>query len=329
MTSHKRATLAQVASVAGVSRSTASYALNDRKAVSEQTKAKVLAAAARLGYRVDSNARSLRGNRTVKIGVLLMQADIEMVNSPHRLLFWPRFIYSFIQTCSQAGCVVSYASQDRVQELIDSGIDMLVFQGVNPPDILEGIDIPYGLPILAMAPVNDRPASVVGHDVAAIANAVVEHAKQQGASHLGWMIVPEVLTTLGHWDPALEKACSQADLTYSYSVLDRNLQNLEQEVQRLLEAGVDAFFAIPGSLGRLLEALTAAGRSVPDDVLVITQGEGLVESLSTPPVTNLSLCAQESGTKAAQIVLAQVQTGEINIGYTMPFDLQVRESSTR
>src|SRR3954466_15114861 len=68
----RRATLAQVAELAGVSVMTASYTYNKPARVSDQARAKVLAAAAELGYGgPDASARSLRRGTTLSLGVVL------------------------------------------------------------------------------------------------------------------------------------------------------------------------------------------------------------------------------------------------------------------
>lgn len=68
----KRATLARVAELAGVSVMTASYTYNRPERVSEQARAKVLAAAAELGYAgPHPSARSLRRGSTLALGVVL------------------------------------------------------------------------------------------------------------------------------------------------------------------------------------------------------------------------------------------------------------------
>src|ERR671938_70187 len=68
----RRVTLAQVAQLAGVSVMTASYTYNRPERVSEQARAKVLDAAARLGYAgPDGSARSLRRGTTLSLGVVL------------------------------------------------------------------------------------------------------------------------------------------------------------------------------------------------------------------------------------------------------------------
>ncbi|WP_285363167.1 LacI family DNA-binding transcriptional regulator [Microbacterium sp. LMC-P-041] len=69
----RRATSADVARAIGVSRATVSYVLNNRtdKAISEQTRQRVLAKAAELGHVPDASARALRkGRSTVVLGLV-------------------------------------------------------------------------------------------------------------------------------------------------------------------------------------------------------------------------------------------------------------------
>jgi len=69
----RRATLADVARLAGVSGTTVSYILNDRAEemrISERTRQRVLDAVAELGYRPNRSARSLRTRTTKTVGVI-------------------------------------------------------------------------------------------------------------------------------------------------------------------------------------------------------------------------------------------------------------------
>src|SRR5215213_8007701 len=71
----KRPTQADVARLAGVSRATVSYVMNNqgeqRIPISEETRQRVLDAIAELGYEVDARAQSLRSGETKTIGVLV------------------------------------------------------------------------------------------------------------------------------------------------------------------------------------------------------------------------------------------------------------------
>jgi len=71
----KRPTQVDVAKLAGVSRATVSYVLNDVAdsyvAITEETRQRVLKAAAELGYQPDAMAQSLRSGMTNTIGLLI------------------------------------------------------------------------------------------------------------------------------------------------------------------------------------------------------------------------------------------------------------------
>ncbi len=71
----KRPTQVDVARIAGVSRATVSYVLNDptdqRIPISPETRRRVLDAIAQLGYEIDARAQALRSGETRTIGVLL------------------------------------------------------------------------------------------------------------------------------------------------------------------------------------------------------------------------------------------------------------------
>lgn len=80
----RRVMLSDVAAEAGVSATTASYILNGRGAqmrIAPETEARVRAAAARLGYRPNRSARSLRTRRTATIGLVSDQIAGEQYGS--------------------------------------------------------------------------------------------------------------------------------------------------------------------------------------------------------------------------------------------------------
>lgn len=73
--SQKRPTLADVASKAGVSVALASIVMRNAEGASEASRQKVKDAAAAMGYRPDSRARSLRSHRSRTLGLTLMLGE--------------------------------------------------------------------------------------------------------------------------------------------------------------------------------------------------------------------------------------------------------------
>src|SRR3954466_12764905 len=67
-----RVTIAQVAEEAGVSAMTVSNVINGKPGASEETRRRVLQVAARLGYRPNTSARTLKSGRSGMIGVMTL-----------------------------------------------------------------------------------------------------------------------------------------------------------------------------------------------------------------------------------------------------------------
>ncbi len=84
MTTIKRPTQTDVARLAGVSRATVSYVLNDLASepvpISDETRRRVLAAVDELGYEPDARAQALRSGQTKTIGLIIPD-----IHNPH---FW-------------------------------------------------------------------------------------------------------------------------------------------------------------------------------------------------------------------------------------------------
>lgn len=139
----RRPGMVDVAKVAGVSHVTVSRVLNNHPMVRPETRAKVEAAIAQLGYRRNSVARALKSRRSSTLGVLL--AGSGLFELPHTLLGAER-------TAKAAGYAVSLASwQGGTAEELDEAIDRLIDQSV------EGIMIIADRPVATDALRSIRP----------------------------------------------------------------------------------------------------------------------------------------------------------------------------
>lgn len=132
----KRASIKDVAELAGVSYQTVSKVLNGQNHVSEQKAQRIWEAARTLGYQPNPQARNLRAQRSHLIGYSWLTAKPDEVN--HIL---DRFLSSMMQEAEAAQYHLlpfpSRADQwvDSYRQLIDAGqVDGFVLSGINYAD---------------------------------------------------------------------------------------------------------------------------------------------------------------------------------------------------
>jgi DNA-binding LacI/PurR family transcriptional regulator len=148
----KRATLAQVAELAGVSVMTASYTYNQPNRVSDQARSKVLAAAARLGYPgPDPSARSLRRGSTRTLGVVMGEHLSYAFEDPAAV----SFLAGIADVCADRGYGMTIlpitGAADDLPRITDAAVDGYVVWTTSDDD-----------PILAAVQAMKRPAVVHG-----------------------------------------------------------------------------------------------------------------------------------------------------------------------
>lgn len=325
----KKTTLAQVALRAGVSKTTASYVLNRSREMSAETTARVLHAAKELGYRLDTRASGLRKGGTHVVGVVTVGSATDMVLI-HNGLFWPRFTDAFVYHCSSQHVVVSFAGEDKAQALIDSGIDVLVVLGIHSSETFDEVVLPYGLPTVSVAPIKGHDVTLLSHDADKIADQVVSHVAGQGGKVLAWMHLDLMAKVLDRWPAALERAGKKHGVATISRALAGDQDAWTAAMAEVIDAGTDAVFSLSASTRMVLDAIEAAGKSVPDDVLLVAQAEGVVEEAMHPSVSYLSLEAASSAEQAAGIVVDVIAGKDLGSGAgNFPFTLNVRDSSSR
>ena len=148
----KRATLAQVAARAGVSVMTASYTYNQPGRVSDEARAKVLAAAAELGYGgPDPSARSLRRGSTRTLGVVMGEHLSYAFEDPQAT----SFLAGIADVCAERGYGMTIlpvtGAADDTERIRTAAVDGYIVWTTADDD-----------PILAAVRAMKRPAVVHG-----------------------------------------------------------------------------------------------------------------------------------------------------------------------
>jgi DNA-binding LacI/PurR family transcriptional regulator len=270
-------TIGDVARAAGVSRSTASYALSGKRAISAEVRERVNDAVRQLGYTPNAGARALATSQTMVIGLLAQFLEDEF--APAML----QYMLGVSDTARELGydiLLVTEADGARaLRRVTDSQmVDGVVLLNVAQDDVR--------LPILRAAP---QPGALVGLpgdcsgldvfdlDFEEAGRMMVDHMYRLGHRELILVSQPEhVVQRGGAYVWRLQDAALQQARVRGIELHAMFGESRQPAVGRTLHALLDAY---PSATGLLLnnEAAAAAlpsvlherGLTVPGDLSVI------------------------------------------------------------
>ncbi len=341
----KRATLAQVAELAGVSVMTASYTYNRPERVSEQARSKVLEAAARLGYAgPDAAARSLRRGTTLSLGVVLGEHLNYAFDDPGAV----SFLAGVAVVCADHGygmtiLPITGAPEDVVR-ISDAAVDGFIVWTTSDDD-----------PVVAAVQATRRPAvmhggpALPGVGLVSIDNRAAAHAVGSlafaGARRPAIVSLPrsrERISTVSratelpevtfavtrHRLEGFREAAEDAGIAWRDVVVAVCSSNDKAEAEELASALLssseppDAIAAMSDQQAAgVLKAVRAAGRAVPDEVSVT--GFDDVAVASELGLTTVAQSLREQGEACARAAL-----GGETVPHTASWSV-VRRTSTR
>lgn len=336
----RRVTSFDIAALAGVSQPTVSRALSGNPAVSDETRARVFAAADALGYKVDKNASNLRRQATRTLALLFFEdpAPGETQINP----FFLSMLGSITKACAAQGydLLISFQQLSANWHLDYEDArkaDGLILLGYG--DYLEYLPrleqlVAQGTHFVRWGSL--RPGQLgttIGSDNVGGALAAVRHLLERGYRRIGFIGTasagsPEFLDRHDGWRAALAEAGVVAD-----PALVRPAQSSEEDglaaAADLIASGVpfDALFCASDLIAiGAMRALAAAGRRVPQEVAVVGFDDQPAASLASPPLTTVAQDARQAGEALVATLLARLR-GETPPPLALPTRLVVRRSS--
>lgn len=334
-----RPTLEDVAAYAGVSRSTASRALNDDNYVSTHSREIVLAAAAALGYSPNQAARSLVTRRTGAVALVLSVPESKVLDDP----YFATVIHSAFRELNQTGSqmlVIFVDSKDdvpRTVRFLEGGhVDgALVFAPHK------GDPLPTALRLLRLPVVfGGRPGTVrrgihtVDFDNKGGARTAVEYLLETGRQRIatvtGPLDHPAARDRLTGWRDALSAAGIDPDGLSEIG--DFTLAGGQRATRRLLERApdLDAVFAASDPMAAgAMRALHTTGRRIPADVAVVGFDDhpALAPALN-PPLTTIHQDPREQVRQMVRTLSALLTGQTVEPGTrVLPVSLTHRESA--
>lgn len=306
-----RPTIREVAQAAGVSIGTASRALNRAGRVSEEAIAAVTKAARQLGYEPDAVAQSMRTRSTGVVGMLVS----DFANP-----LYARIITA-VESCLQAAGYTlllanTHNEHQREKGLIDTFRRRRIDGLILGPCQLESEEfiarVGQDLPVVALD--RDFSASGVGVHVDHFHGALqaTRYLLNLGHTQIALMTPGSVLRPGRERIAGFQDAFRERGLTPHPKLIRAENSAMEyafSEALGLLSGpqAPTAFMCLGTRiLSGVLQALKHSGRSIPDDVSVISIGDTDLSQLFTPGITSLTWDFEAVGKALAQLLLKRI-----------------------
>ncbi|MFV0133057.1 LacI family DNA-binding transcriptional regulator [Streptomyces sp. HMX87] len=316
-------TSADVARLAGVSRATVSFVLNDtqRSRVSAATRARVREAAEQLGYVPHAAARSLRAGRS---NLVLIPASVSALGS--LLSFWVDDLHSELERHGYTSVLHAGRYPDPVTaarawaELRPVAVLALGGDGVGPraADVLRRAGV-RGILSFAARPSDGVHTLVFDH--AHIGALAVGHLVSRGRHRIG-VVMPRERGLATFARPRLDGARSAvAGGAASVTPLEMAYTGASaaELARHLRTAGLDAVFAYNDEYATLLmHALRNEGVDVPGAVAVVGCDDLVPSALQQPPLTTVRLDGPTPG-QVVEVLSALVDGSDVpDVGGVRP-----------
>jgi len=336
MKSHQ-ITIKDIARELGVSPSTVSRALKDHPDISVETKQQVRAMVERMKYKPNAIALSLRNRRSNIIGVIVP----ELVHH-----FFSSVISGIEDVAGNAGYNVmlfqSYESYEKevlnTQALLSSRVDGVLVSISKTSRKFQHIRelMDNGVPVVFF----DRACDEVETDKVIVddfngAFMATELLIKGGSRRIAHFAAPQHLQ-IGYqrqrgYITALEKYGIPVDDSLIVKC-DTHEEALEIAPKIMsLPSPPDGIFAVNDLTATgVLKILKRMNLRVPQDVAVVGFTDGLVSTVTDPPLTTVSQHGFTLGRKAAEILLRRINAGvEVfkPIVEVIPTELIIREST--
>ncbi|MEV6580933.1 substrate-binding domain-containing protein [Streptomyces sp. NPDC051582] len=333
----KPPTIADVARVAGVSRTTVSHALNGLGKVDPRTRERIKQVAAELGYRPNLRAQRLRHGQAKAIA-LASSMPFAVAGGPSRLGFY----MEIAAAAAESALLHDYALVLVPPVQSGSGLHSVDIDGaiVVEPDVNDPATARLrerGLPYVALGrPVSpDEQAPYVDLHGGLVAEMLLAHLREQGAERPALIIGSgerhssvDAREAYGRmaaehgWPPVVATAPEAGGEQAGY----------ERCAALLAEhPGTDAVCALVDAFAvGAVRAIRDSGRTVPDDVMVVTRYDGLRARTCDPLLTAVDLHLDRAAADAVELLLGRLRGAEGVPAVVAPAPrLVVRASSLR
>lgn len=313
------ATRADVARLAGVSASTVTYAISGERSISDETRDRVLDAMAKLDYTPNVMAQGLAGRRSGLVALSFpigergfnasdfdyVHAAIETLEKQgYQLLLWPN-------ATEDTDALRKIISQSLIE-----GVILMEVRNQDPRvEVLKQARIPF---VLIGRTEDERTLTWADADFATWGPMAIEHLAALGHKHIGVIGQSPEFYGFGYGpvvrtEGELLRSADEHDVRVDIHRVDAHLRDGRIAVERMLEKAERPTallgFNEPAMIGAL-EAISAAGLSVPGDMSILHFGISAESAEATVPAqTTVGVDGTALAEKATSFLLHRMQGG--------------------
>lgn len=346
-------TISEVAQAAGVGRATAARTLGGYGSVGAETRARVEAAAQRLGYQTNELARSMSTGETKTLGVVV--ADI---SNP----FFAGVVRGASDYCDDRGYNIIVLSTDEnlskertaVELLLSKRVDGLIVASAAVKAQTAGhisAAVKRGTPVVLV----DRAIRGLDFDTVLIDNRdaarqAVAHLIDNGHRRIGFVWGPAMDAPPASVSELLAAAentlWSDSERLHGYLAalfeagieFDANLVTTTPKDRQHAELGVETMLGLPfpptalfatetdATVGAL-NAIRGAGLNYPQDISFIGFDDNAWANVIDPPLTMVSQPMQELGQRAAKQLINRIDGNEAHCSSEVLATVLIERSS--
>jgi LacI family transcriptional regulator len=312
-----------VASRAGVAIGTVSNVLNNPDLVTEQTRLKVEAAIAELGFVRNSAARALAARRTDTVGLVL----IDIGNS-----LFVDIARGAESAAGQAQLKLLLANSDSTRTKQDNYLelfDQARVAGILLTPLEEPLDVAYavlghGRPVVLVIATSPDPLTctvMVNEELGGYLAAT--HLLNEGARRLVFLAGLLELQLIRRRLAGVERAVAETGASLEVVEASDLAIGPGREVGRqvLLSQSVDGVVCPSDLLAvGVIQAATELGIRVPDELMVVGYDDNHFASESSIPVSTVSLPGYRMGELAIELLLEEIHQGSGHVHRTVMLD---------
>lgn len=330
----RRATIKDVARLAGVSPGTVSNALSGKRRVDAATQARITEAISALGYVPNLTARGMRTGRVGTIAIFSSMPTAVAAGSS-RLGFLMELAASAAITAldSNVALLLIPPIADPRAALASIAFDGAILVEPEAQDPYLALLAARDVPTVVIGPAEETPLSVT-LDYAHMAGLLFDHLVDSGARRFPLIVGQSARASNIVFEQVYRDRCAALNLAPQVIALPE--ADGERGAERALTAHIAQLGAPDGVLVPIdamatgvMTALRGAGLSVPDRVRVATRYDGLRARSETPALTALTLHLDRVADMATRLLVEAIETGTAEATLVAPAPELVVRGSTR